>query len=295
MQQTSDDSSRLPVLLFDIGGTNTRMGVSFDGSTISKTEIFKTPRSYEEGLQKLSTVAGELLENQKAKVAVGGIAGPLTRNRQATASAPHLASWAGRPLALELSASLGCEVYLENDTAMAALGEAVFGSGKEKHIVAYMTLSTGVNGAKVVGGVLEPSYQGFEIGHQIIDMDGARYAELEQFISGSALEKRYGLPPHEISDPAVWDEVAKHTAVGVYNTILYWSPEIIVLGGSLTKKLSLEKVKLYLKPLFNLTIDMPVIAKYELGDFGGLWGALHYANTLPQKSSGQETPLAGEM
>lgn len=271
---------KLPYLLFDIGGTNTRVGVSFDGQTIQSSEIFKTPKDFEPGIEAIINASQKLLGDKKVGTAAGGVAGPLTRDKSGTVNAPHLQGWSGRPLKLELSTKLGCEVYLENDTAMSGLGEAVFGSGKNKRIVAYLTISTGVNGIRVINQELEPSNMGFEIGHQIIDLDGSmRHADLESLISGSALERRYGKAPQDITDPAVWEDVSKFTAFGLNNLIVFWSPDIIILGGSMMKKISLERTKMYLRNILKLYPELPDIVKGELSDLSGLWGALHYLNT----------------
>lgn len=274
-----------PYVLFDIGGTNTRVGVSHDGKTISSSEMFKTPKDFDSGVDAIVSTVNYLLKEEKPKIAAGGVAGPLTRDKSGTVNAPHLPGWSGRPLKIELSTKLGCEVYLENDTAMAGLGEAVFGAGKNSNIVSYLTISTGVNGIRVVDKKLEVSSLGFEVGHQIIDLDGSlRHAELEDLISGSALERRYGKRPQDITDPSIWEDVARFVAIGLNNLIVFWSPDIIVLGGSMMKKISIERVKMHLRNTLKMYPGLPEIVKGELADLGGLWGALHYLNSLPGKN-----------
>lgn len=280
---TEATKNTLPYVLFDIGGTNTRVGVSFDGQTISSTEIFRTPKDFDQGIAAIESVAQKLLLGKPAGGIAGGVAGPLTTDKSGTVNAPHLPGWSGRPLKLELSTRFGCEVHLENDTAMAGLGEAIFGSGKTQKIVAYMTISTGVNGVRVVNGKLETNSLGFEIGHQIIDLDGSmRHADLESLISGAALERRYGESAENITNPAVWEDEARVTAYGINNIIVFWAPDIVVLGGSLMKKMSVERVKMYVKNILKLYPELPIIVKSELGDLGGLWGALHYLNSIKQ-------------
>jgi len=279
-QNTS--KSTLPYVLFDIGGTNSRVGISFDGQTIAGTEVFKTPKDFDEGVKAIEEIAKKLLLGKVAASVSGGVAGPLTTDKSGTVNAPHLPGWSGRPLKLELSTRFGCEVHLENDTAMAGLGEAAFGSGKEHKIVAYMTISTGVNGVRIIDRKLEINSLGFEIGHQIIDLDGSmRHADLESLISGSALERRYGDTAENLTNPAIWEDEARLTAYGINNIIVFWAPDIVVLGGSLMKKMSVERVKMYVKNILKLYPQLPIIVKSELGDLGGLWGALHYLNTLP--------------
>lgn len=284
----SDDKSteKSAFVLFDIGGTNTRVGVSFDGQTIGASEIFKTPKDFDDGVAQLFSVASVLLQGRVPALVAGGVAGPLTRDKSGIVNAQNLLGWSGRPLKLELATKFGCEVFLENDAAMVGLGEAAFGAGKDYGIVAYMTISTGVNGIRVLHRQMEESHLGFEIGDQIIDLDGSlRHADLESLISGSALERRYGKRPEDITDPGVWEDVARFTAYGINNIIVFWSPDVIVLGGSMMKKISIERVKMYVKNILKLYPELPIIVKSELGELGGLWGALHYLNNRQKTGS----------
>ena len=43
-----------------------------------------------------------------------------------------------------------------------------------------------------------------------------------------------GVKPYEIPQAdAIWDQLAYYLAHGLRNSILYWSPDVIVLGGSM--------------------------------------------------------------
>lgn len=281
MNEPEVQKTNLPYVLFDIGGTNTRVGVSFDGQTISKSEIFKTPKDFDEGVAQIASCASVLLEGKSAGAAAGGVAGPLTMDKSGVVSTENLLGWNGRPLKLELSTKFGCEVHIENDTALCGLGEAVFGAGKSHENVVYMTLSTGVNGVRILNQMLDTKNPSPEIGSQIVDLDGsARYADLESLIGGAALERRYGNKPADITDPAVWEEVARVLAIGINNVVMFWSPDIVVLGGGLMKKISVERVKLQVKSILKWYPTIPEVVKAELVDLGGLWGALHYLNTI---------------
>jgi len=274
----------LPYLLFDIGGTNTRLGFSRDGSTIADTRTFKTPKNFEEGVVAIVQTAREMMGEEKPLIACGGFAGVLTRDNTAIVHSPHLPQWDGKALVDELSLQLGIHIKLENDTAMVGLGESCYGAGKEYNIMAYVTISTGVNGVRVVGKKIDITQYGFEIGHQIIDLDkSSGRATFEEFVGGAAIERRFGRAPQDIDDPAFWEEMARLVSVGLTNTILHWSPEVVVIGGSMHKKLSIERIKMNLKNNITIYPELPVIAKSSLGDLGGLWGALHYLNSLDTK------------
>ncbi len=170
--------------------------------------------------------------------------------------------------------------------AMVGLGEANYGAGRGKDIVVYMTISTGVGGVRIVKGNVDESAMGFEPGHQIIDPDNTLCPtcdgnDLEAYVSGTSIEKRFGKKPYEIQDDAVWDELAKFLAYGLHNTIMHWSPDIIVLGGSMMKEVGipLPAVRTHLSGIMKIFPTLPQIEKAELADFGGLYGALYFART----------------
>ena len=166
-------------------------------------------------------------------------------------------------------------VFLENDAALAGLGEAVFGAGKGKKIVAYLTISTGVGGCRIVDGKIDENSQGFEPGHQIIFSD-KNIITLENLVSGTAIEKKYGKKPYEIFDVKIWNNVANNLAYGLHNVAVLWSPDIIILGGSMMKKIGIpvERVKFHLSKILNIFPKPPLIKKSKLGDLAGLYGAL---------------------
>ncbi len=274
-------------ILFDIGGTKMRLASS-DGESILKTVVLDTTQNFEDGVPVFGKAAHELAGSEIIEKAAGGIAGTLDKDKKTLLRAPHLRGWVGKPLREELSKILGLPIYLENDAALAALGEATYGAGKDKNIVAYLTVSTGVGGARVCGGEIDATSVGFEPGHQILDIDKTLCPScpgntFEDYVSGTSLEKRFGKKPKEISDPAVWDELARFLAYGLNNICVNWSPDIIVLGGSMilgSPAISVEKTAEYLSGIMN-NLPNPPIAKASLGDSAGLWGAIRY---LKQKS-----------
>ncbi len=149
--------------------------------------------------------------------------------------------------------------------------------------MAYITVSTGVGGARIVDGTLDEASEGFEPGHVIIDGEH----DLESLISGRAIEHRLGRKPAEVTNENIWDELAQKLAVGLNDVIALWSPDAIVLGGSMIVKpvgIKVERVKEHLKKFVEHIPVMPEITQATLADEGGLHGALVYlAQHLPKR------------
>ena len=251
-------------ILFDIGATKTRVAYSSDGEIFEKPKVFETPKSYEEGRDIFIKSAKECANGREIKSIAGGMSRSI---------------WDGAEERFknDLDKNFGVLALIENDAAIVGLGEANWGAGRGFKIVAYITVSTGVGGARIVDGKIDEHSIGFEPGKQVIDIETKK--TLEDMISGKALQRKTGKNPKEITDPAVWIEHAKILAIGLNNIIVEWSPNCVVLGGSMITgdpAIPLDKTEEYLKEILKIFPKLPAIKKAELGDFGGLYGALAY-------------------
>ncbi len=260
-------------LVFDIGGTNTRLAASSDGKTLGDVKSISTPKDFDQGITIIKKTADELTGGEKIESVAGGVAGPLDKNKTMLVSSPHIGGWVNKPFKKELEKVFNAKVYLENDASLAALGEAIFGAGQGKKIVAYLTISTGVGGGRVVNGKIDDKALGFEPGHQIIIPDGnpcncGGKGHLEAYIGGAYRKGDFSLEN--------WDEIAKYLAIGLNNVAVFWSPDIIVLGGSVMQSIKLDKLKAYLKEVLTIFPNQPEITLSKLGYSAGLYGAMEY-------------------
>lgn len=271
-------------VLLDIGGTKTRVAVSDNLESFSESKNFTTPTNPKEGVKNIVATVNELTDKPIRGIAAG-LRGILDQEKSMMLQDPGgaLSSWEEFPLAAELKKALGAEVYLENDTAVVGMGETRYGAGDNEQIVVYITVSTGVGGAKIEHGLVDEYRYGFEPGHQILDVDHTILGEdeeptLENLISGSAVERRFGTKPYEIpQSDKVWDQLAYYLAHGLRNTILYWSPDVIVLGGSMIvgdPRILLNDIIRHADSVLEDIVPLPSIVDATLGDEGGLYGAM---------------------
>ena len=261
-----------------------RLAVSPDGRKIDAAKIVSTPSDFKIGMAQFKRVAGELLGGTKPEAIAGGIAGPLNLAKTKVIGAPHLPLWQNQPLAATLKRLTRGKVFIENDPPLAGLGEALSGAGQGYKIVAYYTVSTGVGGARIVDGKIDAHSFGFEPGHQIIGLESnghggnIRPIFLESRVSGSGLTQRFQKTPELITDKAVWAEAGRWLAYGLYNTLVHWSPEVIVLGGGLIEHeaIDLKIVRSELQKLNHIFPAVPPVMRARLGGLAGLHGALQY-------------------
>ncbi len=157
------------------------------------------------------------------------------------------AAWVGYPLLRVLSSRLGLPTAIDTAVNCAALAESKMGAGKGYSSLLYVAVGTGIGGGLVVENRLVHGLVHPELGHMIMSVepsdtmpDGTcpfhRHC-LEGLASGPAIEKRWGLSSKLMTpDHPAWELEASYLAQMCVNSIVTFSPEIIVLGGGVMKQ-----------------------------------------------------------
>ncbi len=217
------------------------------------------------------------------------------------------------PIAAILEQKIGKKIYIDNDANAAALGEMIAGAGKGTENFVAITLGTGVGGGTIIGGkMLFGSYfAGGELGHMVIKFDGepckcGRRGCWETYASATALIRQTKEKMLEHKDSKMWDLVsgdiervngrtsfdamrdgdkwgeevvndyARYVAVGIVNIINIFQPEVICVGGGISKEgeTLLSRIRPYLKERFSKNDDKQTELKIaELGNDAGIIGA----------------------
>jgi predicted NBD/HSP70 family sugar kinase len=250
-------------LVFDIGGTHLRMAIGNDG-VLGVVRKIPTPGSPEGAVEELRS----FLEGEGARLedVVGGVAGIVREG--VIIDSPNLSSWNGFAFQDALMEALSLPVQIENDAALAGLGEARVGAGKGHRAVAYLTIGTGVGGTLIAHGKIP--HQSHEPGRMTVDGK-----TLESLVGGHALEAEFNLRPSELPRE-VYQERAGVLAKGIYACIEEWSPDIFILNGPLMNEengFRLSEVEAELKRIANEE-PMPPLVLAVLRDKSGLQGAL---------------------
>jgi glucokinase len=262
-------------ILIDIGGTKTRVTLTEHREAFLPPVVFETPQDFTKWLSMLQEASLSLHNGRKISGVVAGVPGTFSKDGIIERT-PNLPMWRRSPLKSKLEELFSCPAVLENDASLVGLGEAVFGAGKDHPIVAYITISTGVGGARIVNGKIDSGMHGFEIGHTIID----NHHDVESLISGGSLERKYGKPSHEVHDLALWERVNHFAGVFGANTVMYWSPSIVVYGGPVMNDLHIETIEKEAKAFLYMYEKTPLFVRGTLKDFGGLYGALARSKEL---------------
>lgn len=266
----------------DIGGTKFRVAKSKDFINFSEPVIEETPDSPREGIEFIIETIKNVSGTDEIKGVCIGIAGVLDRNHNQLLKSPHLPDWERIDLKEKFQRGLAGlgensgspKIYIENDTDIVGLGEAVSGAGRGFEICTYITISTGIGGVKVVNGQFEKNRHGFEPGFQILNNETGE--NFEDLCSGTAVEQKFNQHPKDVAKTEAWQEIEQNIAIGLHNSIIHWSPDVLVIGGSMSKDLEADRIAGLINSLMKIHPELPEIRIAELGSIGGIHGGFAF-------------------
>ena len=279
----------MTTLAIDIGGTKFSVAV-FEDDRIVRRETHVTDKAGGRDwmLAQLERILTAWKQEHRFERCGIGFGGPVNFARQRVALSTHVGGWQDYPLAEWIAGLLGVPAIMDNDANMGALGEAIYGAGKDFSPLFYMTLSTGIGGGIYADGNIwrgADSYAG-EIGHLTIRPDGpeclcgARGC-FERMCSGLWLERDHGRTAKDLlQDPAFVRRYVVDLARGLKACIMLLNPARIVIGGGIAKAGAAlfaplrEELRRQITSWSAARIDVVPAA---LGDDSVLYGALALA------------------
>jgi glucokinase len=249
----------------EIGGTKLQLVTGDETVRIIERRKFAVePGKGASGIrEQIEKSLPELLAGRAPQAIGVGFGGPVDWRTGKICRSHQIEGWSEFDVAKWLQQLANAPVFVDNDANVAALGEARHGAGVGANPIFYVTLGSGVGGGLIVNGNI---YHGAipgeaEIGHVRLDRSGttvesrcsgwavdARIRELAKEEPTSRLAKKLmgdtgGEAKHlaealsEGDPPAkkILDEVAQDLAFGLSHVVHLFHPEVIILGGGLSK------------------------------------------------------------
>lgn len=133
------------------------------------------PTRVDEALDLLDQLGGQDEVELAGLRGIGvGFPGPFSPRMPALASGDHPESTASEFVQNRLRERFSVPVMIDNNTRLAGLAEAIWGSGAGTENLLYIRLSDGIGGGLVIGGRLVTGSDGFagELGHISVRIDG---------------------------------------------------------------------------------------------------------------------------
>ncbi|MEQ1578180.1 MAG: ROK family protein [Hyphomicrobium sp.] len=291
----------------DVGGTKIEGAVfSSTNESLGRLRIAAPRNDYAATISAIAGLVADLesgldsVSHGRCSIGVGvpGSISPLTGLMQNANS-----TWLnGRAFDKDLALSLGRPVRIANDANCFALSEATDGAGAGIGSVFGVILGTGCGGGIVLNGRLVDGGRGIggEWGHNPLPWAGAdeypgplcwceRRGCMETWVSGPALEAEYSrlsgrnLAAGAIAAQAIQGEavaqqsLARHAsrlARGLSHVVNIIDPDVIVLGGGLSKLPHLyEVLPALMEPHIFAASKQVHIVSPRWGDASGVRGA----------------------
>jgi fructokinase len=287
----------------DLGGTKIAgVVLAADGQMLAEHRIPSPRHDYGATVRAIGAMVRALEAGVGGQSSVGiGIPGSVAPASGLVQNANS--TWLnGKPLQRDLEAHLGRPVRLANDANCFALSEAVDGAGAGARGVFGVILGTGCGGGLVLNGAIidGPRGIGGEWGHNPLPWASAeehpgatcwcgRVGCMETWVSGPGLEADHAratgerIAAEEIAARATGgdadaratlDRHASRLARGLAQVINIFDPDVIVLGGGLSKLAHLYEVLPDLAaPHVFAEPAQVVVMPPAWGDAGGVRGA----------------------
>lgn len=289
----------MKILVFDIGGTSIKYGVCVDNVL---QDVKETPTNAKLGGRHIVDTLIFLIKEQSGYDAIGiSTAGQVNSKEGYIIYAnQNIPNYTGTKIKEELESLFHVPVTVENDVNAAAMGEAIYGAGKDYHQFLMLTYGTGVGGATVTdkqvyyGSSYSASEFGAIITHSDVRLSGKDYFDgcYEKYASTTGLVKMAveynpklssGRKIFEnLGDPKVMDILDKwvdEIMLGLATLTHIYNPPCIILGGGImVQPLIMEKIAakkdLFIMPSFAHVNIIPA----ALGNSAGLLGANYLAS-----------------
>lgn len=254
----------------DIGGTKIAVGMVDDnGKVLSRMDAPTDPNRYSDSVELIAHMLRRTAQRAGAQITGIGIGstGPVDPMRGEFGDVDFLPGWRGKSPVKDLATVFNVSAALENDGDAAALAEAGWGAGRNRKRLIYITVGTGIGGGIIFDGQLYRGVDGAhpEVGHQVIDPAGPQctcgfHGCWESLAAGPAmvawLERnapadyphRQGITAKHICELALEGDALAQQAVeteafylgmGLANLINLFTPDAIVLSGSVMKSATL--------------------------------------------------------
>lgn len=262
------------VIGVDMGGTKMYGAISdLGGSILDEIHIGRHGTSGEDSFNRLVTLIDSLLASprlQGRRVRGIGVGAPgITLHKEGIVTWAYTLHWDQFPLKARLAERYDLPIIVDNDVNMAALGELWFGAGQNVQNMILVTIGTGIGAGIIIDGAL---YRGFNeaagevgnmlTGREFLGKDYRNFGALECVASGTGIAERARNLLKSQRDPAelealtaedvfaaaqqgqewAWaiiDETVDHLAVAIANMVACFDPELIVLGGGVSRSADL--------------------------------------------------------
>ena len=292
----------------DVGATKIESVVLEDNGQEKHRSRIECPKDYRSIVFSIKEIHEKLQKDFNLELPIGvchpGIHSPQTG---LVKNAPNCYWLEKKPFQNDLRKALNREVFCENDANCFVLSEAIDGAGKHYKIVYGIILGSGAGGGLVIDKkiVTGPNGVAGEWGHnqlpyiaakkENVDTKNLRELEIESFISGLALAKRFQKKykkniktneifklyrSHDLDAENFIDDFKLNLAMSLSTIINILDPDCFVFGGGVSNEIDfLSEIESMVKKFVIGKEYDGVFLKPKYGDASGVRGAARLGRT----------------
>ncbi|WP_128545150.1 ROK family protein [Larkinella soli] len=228
----------------DLGGTNIRAGLVLDGSIVRQTAVpLRQKESLPATLAQLTRLIRPLTEFPVKSIGIG-VPSVVDVERGIVYNVVNIPSWEEVALRDILENEFSLPVIVNNDVNCFTLGEHRYGLARTYRSVVGMAIGTGLGSGIIIDNRL---YTGHNCGAGEIGMLPYLDRNFEYYACNNFFESLHGLSALEAGQAAgrgdaralkLWAEFGTHLGFAIKAVLYAYDPEVIVLGGSVSKAYS---------------------------------------------------------
>lgn len=249
------------VLGLDIGGTNIHCGLVTKSGELKKETSVPTEvsKGKEAVLKNILKAIQPLMKSRPKGIGIGAPDCDFKSGRIGKCVNLPLSNF---DLTGFIKKKFKVEVRSDNDANCFALGEAMFGAGREHKNIIGITLGTGFGSGIIIDkNIYHGRGRAGELGHKTINFSGPKcncggIGCVETYVSAGAITQAYGQnkTPLEIEKLAikgdkkaikVMEDFGFYLGVSLVSIVNTFDPEIVIIGGNLAKGWKLFSKKMF--------------------------------------------------
>jgi glucokinase len=276
-----------PLIGIDLGGTNMRVGLIKDNKIveISTKKVNKTGTA-EDVYNDMICMIEPMIDSYTAGMGIGV---PGLVEEGVVYDLVNIPQWKEMPLKHLLESKFNIPVYINNDANCFAAGEKYYGHGKNASSVIGLIMGTGMGAGVIINNKL---YEGRNCGAGEFGCIPYLDHNYEYYCSGQFFANKYKTTAYDVEQQALhgnkealrmYQEFGTHLGIAIQTILYSYDPELIVLGGSVSKAFEFFKHSMYEALnsfVFKRTIRNIKIEVSEIQDIAVYGAASLYYNSL---------------
>lgn len=235
----------------DLGGTNVRAGKVISSKIVDLySQQISGKKSKQFVINQVIETIEKVYDNSVTGIGIG-VPSVVDVEKGIVYDVQNIPSWKKVNLKEILNKKFNVPIYVNNDANCFVVGEKYFGKGKNHSNIVGLIIGTGLGSGIYTNNYL---YNGTNCGAGELGMLKYLDDNYETYCSGQLFKKKYNIEGEELLKLSesgdtkalqIYSEFGKHMGNAISALVYLLDPEIIILGGSVSKSFKYFKEAMF--------------------------------------------------